>query len=91
MVSPTTRQNRLDRVNSFSLKSRYILFIFLKNKHYKKNLNRELEQLTNRRKKKNIHFFELKEKKKKKHLLLHFLKIKNKSRFRGAWHKGLNV
>lgn len=76
MVSPTTRQNRLDRVNSFSLKSRYILFIFLKNKHYKKNLNRELEQLTNRRKKKNIHFFELKEKKKKKHLLLHFLKIK---------------
>lgn len=67
MVSPTTRQNRLDRVNSFSLKSRYILFIFLKNKHYKKNLNRELEQLTNRRKK-NIHFFELKEKKKKRNI-----------------------
>lgn len=57
MVSPTTRQNRLDRVNSFSLKSRYILFIFLKNKHYKKNLNRELEQLTNRRKKKKHSFF----------------------------------
>lgn len=44
MAGPTIRQNRLDRVNFFSLKSRYILFLFLKNKHYKKNLNRELEQ-----------------------------------------------
>lgn len=45
MADPTIRQNRSDRVNFFSLKSRYILFLFLKNKHYKKkNLNRELEQ-----------------------------------------------
>lgn len=77
MVSPTTRQNRLDRVNSFSLKSRYILFIFLKNKHYKKNLNRELEQLTNRRKKKKTFIFlNSKKKKKKETSLVAFLKNK---------------
>lgn len=38
MADPTIRQNRLDRVNFFSLKSRYILFLFLKNKHYKKKI-----------------------------------------------------
>lgn len=78
IAGPTRRQNRLDRVNFFSLKSRYILFLFLKNKHYKKNLNRESEQWTNRRKN-DIHFFLLsKNKTKNKHLFLHFLRIKTK-------------
>lgn len=91
MAGPTIRQNRLDRVNFFSLKSRYILFLFLKNKHYKKNLNRELKQWTNRRKN-NIHFLNSQQKKETSLLAFHQNKTKNKKiKSRGAWRKGLTV